>query len=305
MRRLPCNYGVGFADVGESTAREAARTSSEQDESQPKAVKSVIVPPANGPSRDRNESLMTADWLEKIVMGDRVPTALPATFGGELNGPYKVHDIARPDQRVIPGDLSTSWGGRAASQGNPTTVQLIPFLPAKADTMALFQYYTAYIDYLYHIILPNRVEAYIHAIYEAIEKQEPLNLNHLALLFSILASSLFLQLSIQSSVHAETCSREHTFLTGAALIQSNYFAYPTIEGLQATMIVAHHVSNMNSHPSVSALFVHGTIVSQAKNLMLHCIDSPRWQEERKTNEVDMMDIELKRRLWWDLASYDW
>lgn len=305
MRRLPCSYGLSFADVGESTGNKVSRPSSEEDERQPKAVKSVIALPAPGPSRDRNESLMTADWLEKIVMGDRVPTALPATFRGELNGPSKVHGIARPDQGRMPGNLLTPCGNRAASQENPTTVQLIPFLPTKADTMALFQYYTTYIDYLYHVILPNRVEAYIHAIYEAVEKQEPLNLNHLALLFSILASSLFLQLSIQSSTHAETCSREHTFLTGAALIQSNYSAYPTIEGLQATMIVAHHVSNMNSHPSVSSLFVHGMIVNQAKNLMLHCTDSPRCQEERKTNEVEMLEIELKRRLWWDLASYDW
>ncbi|BCR87787.1 fungal specific transcription factor domain-containing protein [Aspergillus chevalieri] len=171
------------------------------------------------------------------------------------------------------------------------------------ETMALFQYYNNYLDYLYHIILPDRVEGQINAIYQAIENQEPLNLGHLALLFSIIASSLFLQLSIESSVHAEACSREYTFLTGAALIQSNYSAYPTIEGLQATLIVAHNLSNTNCHPSVRVLFVHGAIVSQAKSLMLHCIDSPQF--ERKANGTDMIEIELKRRLWWDLASYDW
>lgn len=168
--------------------------------------------------------------------------------------------------------------------------------------MTLLQYYDNYIDYLYHIILPDWVEEQINVIYQAIEDQETLNLNHLALLFSIIASSLFLQLSIESSVHAEAYSREYTFLTGAALIQSNYSAYPTIEGLQATLIVAHNLSNTNCHACVRALFVHGAIVSQAKSLMLHCIDSPRWE---KANSADLMEVELKRRLWWDLASYDW
>lgn len=251
-------------------------------------------------SRARNESVITADWLEKIVMGDRVPTGMQATRRC-LNDHQK--DVLSPEQRAVTGAALSKWGDWTASSENPATVQLLSFLPKKTEAMALFQYYNDYIDYLYHIILPDRVEEQINAIYQAIENQVPLNLNHLALLFSIIASSLFLQLSIESSAYAELCSQEYTFLTGATLIQSNYSAYPTVEGLQATLIVAHNLSNMNSHPTVSALFVHGAIISQAKSLMLHLIDSPRW--ERKANGADMMEVELKRRLWWDLASYDW
>jgi hypothetical protein len=171
--------------------------------------------------------------------------------------------------------------------------------------MALFRYYTNCIDYLYHIIFPKRVEAQIDSIYRAIERGLPPDLNHVALFFSIAASSLFLQLSMESSVHAEVCSREFSFLTGAALIQSNYPVNSTTEGLQAAIIVMHHASNMSCHPSVSGLFAHGAIISQAKNLKLHCIDSPRCREGREANAIDMMDLETKRRLWWDIASYDW
>lgn len=273
-----------------------------QQRQQQQPLGSLVARPASDgqASRDKNESLMTADWLEKIVMSDRLPTALTAARRG-MNESTKSQNVPSAGNM-----LSTSCGDwTTASHENPLTVQLISFLPKEAEAMALFRYYTSYIDYLYHIILPDRVEEQIHAIYQVIEKQEPLNLNHLALLFSILASSLFLQFSIESSVYAEACSREYTFLTGAALIQSNYSAYPTIEGLQATMIVMHNLSNMNSHPLVNSLFIHGAIIGQAKNLMLHCIDSPRWQEERRTNAADKMEVELKRRLWWDLASYDW
>jgi len=269
-----------------------------QDETRMSDLNAAVIRPDGQISRDRNESVMTADWLEKIVMGDRVPTGMRATRR-TLHELPKV-DVMSPAEGVAGNPLPTYW---TASSENPATVQLLSFLPEKTKTRALFQYYDNYLDYLYHIVLPDRVEEQINAIYQAIENQEPLNLGHLALLFSIIASSLFLQLSIESSVHAEACSREYTFLTGAALIQSNYSAYPTIEGLQATLIVAHNLSNTNCHPSVRALFVHGAIVSQAKSLMLHCIDSPQF--ERKANGADMMEVELKRRLWWDLASYDW
>lgn len=314
-RRLTCSYAVGSSEMGvrkkavqpvPNTINDMGTASSGpegvQQQQQQQPLGSVVSRPVSDgqASRDKNESLMTADWLEKIVMSDRMPTALTVAGRG-MNESSKLQNVPSAGNM-----LSTSWGDwTTASRENPLTVQLISFLPKETEAMALFRYYTSYIDYLYHIILPDRVEEQVHTIYQAIEKQEPLNLNHLALLFSILASSLFLQLSIESSVYAEACSREYTFLTGAALIQSNYSAYPTIEGLQATMIVMHNLSNMNSHPLVNSVFIHGAIISQAKNLMLHCIDSPRWQEERRTNATDKMEVELKRRLWWDLASYDW
>ncbi|KAI9929562.1 hypothetical protein MW887_001035 [Aspergillus wentii] len=248
--------------------------------------------------RDNNEPVVTADWLEKIVMGDRIPTAVPAMLREGLNASRENN----PDYTGVAGSLSISF---TASSENPATLQLISFLPKQSETMALFQYYTSYIDYLYHIIIPDHVEEQIYAIYDSIDKNQPVNLNHLALVFAISASSLFLQLSVESSAYAEMCSREFTFLTGAALIQGNYTAYPTVEGLQATMVVAHNISNLHSHPSVNALFSHTTIIGQAKNLMLHCIDSPKYSEERKAKGADVMEVELKRRLWWDLVSYDW
>ncbi|EAW12259.1 fungal specific transcription factor domain-containing protein [Aspergillus clavatus NRRL 1] len=133
----------------------------------------------------------------------------------------------------------------------------------------------------------------------------PADLGHLALLFSIVASSVYFKFSPHCSAYAERCSHEFGYLAGAALIQSNYTACPTLEGLQATIIIIHNLPNSNAHPSTNALFMHGAIVGQARSLMLHCIDSPRCREEREVNGFDAVEVELKRRLWWDVASLDW
>ena len=311
MQRVPVQMGMTAttatnAGIGGQADEGLMGPSSRAHEASRWPVMGVAARPADGQtSRDRNESLETADWLEKIVMGDRVTTGLSSMGGGALTGP-KIQDVVSPRQgsTVTAGmsGMSAEW---TASQDNPATVQLGSFLPKKTEAMALFHYYTGCIDYLYHIILPRRVEEQIHGVYHGVEKGEPVDLNHLALLFSIVASALFLQLSIESSEFAGACSREYTFLTGAALIQGNYSVYPTIEGLQATLIVAHNMTSMNIHPSVNLLFSMGSIVSQAKALMLHCIDSPRFREARKANGCDLMDVELRRRLWWDLVTYDW
>ncbi|OGM42380.1 C6 zinc finger domain protein [Aspergillus bombycis] len=307
-RRLPCSYAIVPAaadthNVGlEDGSRREAAITGQGDTPELQEMRSVDTHPVTNsqPSYRNRESLWTADWLENIHMGDRVPTATPKLLRDELD------ELRNKDDRVPPGTLlpvsCRSWN---ASRENPGTINLQSFLPHKHEAMALFRYYTNYIDYLYHIIFPKRVEAQIDGIYQAIERGQPPNLNHLALLFSIAASSLFLQLSMESSIHAELCSREFSFLTGAALIQSNYPLNPTVEGLQAAMVIMHHASNISCHPSVSGLFILGAVISQAKNLKLHWIDSPRLREEREANPSDAVELETKRRLWWDIASYDW
>ncbi|KAE8378274.1 hypothetical protein BDV26DRAFT_261875 [Aspergillus bertholletiae] len=307
-RRLPCSYGV---------ASDAAHT--QRAESENGGQSEAIVPVSRStfglqeersedtrpfensqPSHRNRESLRTANWLENIHMGDRVPTATPKSLRDELN------ELRDMEYCIAPAVLLTTSSRRwNASRENPATVDLLSFLPDRDEAMIRFKYYIDYIDYLYHIIFPKRVQDQIDGIYRAIENGQPPNLSHVALLFSIAASSSFLQPSMKFSSCAELFSREFSFLTGAALIQSNHLVNPTVEGLQAAMMIMHHASNMNCHPSVSSLFIHAAIVSQAKNLKLHCIDSPQSREEREANPPDAVELETKRRLWWDITSYDW
>jgi hypothetical protein len=46
-------------------------------------------------------------------------------------------------------------------------------------------------------------------------------------------------------------------------------------------------------------------MSQAISMRLHLVDSRQSVDERAANEFDKTNVELKRRLWWDLAAYDW
>lgn len=255
-------------------------------------------------TQNGGEPLRAVDWLENIVMGHRVPSAVPATLRAELSQ-HSDRDMTT-SQHASPVDrLGKSPRPELAFNENPATVHLPSYLPPLAQSMDLFRYYCRYLDMLYHIIIPSRVEKQIQKIYESVAKNEQVNCDHVALLFSIAACALYYQLLGEASEHAERVSQDTTFLAGAALIQGDYIGYPTIEGLQATIIIGHHLSNMNLPPSVSSLFVYRSFVSQAISMKLHLVDSPRAVNERTSSQFDQTTLELKRRLWWDLATYDW
>ncbi|OGE54687.1 hypothetical protein PENARI_c005G05706 [Penicillium arizonense] len=255
--------------------------------------------------RNPNEPLLTADWLETIVMGHRVPSAIPAPLRAELSQNQK-SERSSMRQYPVPGVQSAMIRrDPIALRENPATIHLPSYLPPKAEALSLFRYYCAYLDFQYHLIIQIQVERQIESIYERVACNESMNFGHAALLFSIIASAIYYKLLMESSECADLCSQDTTFLAGAALIQGNYIAYPTIEGLQATMIIGHHLSNMNLPPSVSSFFVHRSFMSQAISMRLHLVDSRQSVDERAANEFDKTNVELKRRLWWDLAAYDW
>lgn len=313
-RRLSCSYGISLERIEPAIAEveNASHTntapSSQGVRGQPREAATMTVPSITDPrsSRTTNESAKTADWLENILMSDRVPSVVSRHLQDEVGQSEAAHDPSRDNREPRLGEaVPDFFQHRLASSENPMTVDLVSYLPEMSKTISLFRYYCQYIDYLYHVIIPLRVEDQINCIYHCIDTASPVNSSHLALLFSILASSVYFQYSNGLSTFAERCSREFVFLTGAALIRSNYTACPTLEGLQASLIVMHYLPNPSFHSSVCSLFLHGTIIGQAKSLMLHCIDSPRCREEREANGFDAHELELKRRLWWDIATFDW
>lgn len=230
-------------------------------------------------------------------MGDRVPAAVSPQLRAELNEKRLGYDEVSGAAHVLLSITSQSW----APNQNPATVDLIQFLPAESDSLALFSYFCRYISYLYHIIIPHVVEGQINEVYRCVERRAPVNRSHLALVFAITGSSLFLQCSIQSSRHAAMCSQRFSFLTGAALTQADYRSYPTVEGLQAALIIFHNISHIHCCTAVSGFFTIGSIIDQAKAMLLHRVDTQS-AEWRKENTIM---LETKRRLWWDIASFDW
>ena len=192
------------------------------------------------------------------------------------------------------------------SQILPTEIDLLTYLPEEAETLSLFRYYCDYLDYQYRLIIPQDAAHTIAAIYQLRSRRKKVDIGQLALVFSILAAAAFFQLlSSDSARLADDCAREITYLVGAALIQSNHVAFPNVEGLQAAMIIARHLPSLFLSEAMASLFIHAALVTQGKALGLHILDSPLSTGTRRECGLTRAAVELRRRLWWDLASCDW
>ena len=300
-RRIDCRYGAT-----DTRARSPVVQPGPQVEDRPsigfassQSTRSAKAPRDEAQRHSTDDSLSTANRLENILMGHRIPTAVPAVLREELSRPQRVQASRQLPDTASSSLLSLGRDGIFPSLKSPATIHVASFLPTEAEALRLFNYYHKHLDYQYHLIIPAKMKRQINNLYDAVASGGPVDLNHIALLFSIFATALSYQLL--SSEVAEACSSETAFLAGAALVQSNYITYPTIEGLQAAMIIAHHLSNLTLNSSVSSLFLHGGLVSQAKSLL----DCPQVVADRQEKGFDKSEVELKRRLWWDLASYDW
>ncbi|KAJ5116717.1 hypothetical protein N7456_001065 [Penicillium angulare] len=308
-RRIPCSYG----DYGPFTGGTATENVAQAAQTSPSGVATapsrhqqrvMTYQTPEGYHRIGDDPLATAVRLENIMMAHRVPTAVSASVRSQLSQSHVSSPISQ--QGSTPGSLSTLIHGCSASSQNPTNLPLVSYLPSRSEMLDLFDYYCTHLDYQYHLIIPSRTRQDIYKVYANILNGEICDLGILALLFGITSATLFFRLlSTTTTEIAESASREAAFLAGAALMQGNYMTCPTVPGLQATLIIGHHIPGLTLDPSVCAYFVPGTMASQGKSLKLHIIDCPRSAEERRINGCDATELELKRRLWWDLASYEW
>jgi hypothetical protein len=233
-------------------------------------------------TQEVTEQERTTDWLENIMMAPRIPDALPMSIKNKLTTKHSAVSVTN----------------------------LTSFLPRETEALAQFNYYVDYVGYLYHTIIPHHVESQIHAIYQSMHdaSSAAVNLNHLALLFSILASAYYFQnlgTNAAPAKQVEKRCHEYIILIATALTQSDYMNYPTVEGLQASLVVIQFLPNHEQDTPTRALFHMGTLVNQCRQMGLFQIDSAQNKAFRKNHGFDPADVELRRRLAWLVASSDW
>jgi hypothetical protein len=95
-----------------------------------------------------------------------------------------------------------------------------------------------------------------------------------------------------------------TLLAQQTLTVTRCLTFPTIETLQSLMLIVHHLMpNIGTIATLRTL--SSMIVQLARGMSLHTMDSPTNKKRPENTPVDWVEIEVKRRLWWHIASTDW
>ena len=89
-------------------------------------------------------------------------------------------------------------------------------------------------------------------------------------------------------------------LARGALLRAKYLTLPTIGTLQANILMIQFLP----FKVQDTAFV-GRLAYSVYILQLYLVGSYQNRKERDMKECDAVEIEIKRRMWWYIASTDW
>lgn len=181
-------------------------------------------------------------------------------------------------------------------------------LPPRHEANTLVDHYFKYIDNFQHVVYIPAVRFLMDTLYTRLDQGLPiLNASHVALLLSIFASSAALCTDYAGTAtlsHPPSVSTKASLVWANAALELLVFSRRTepgtLEDLQAIILMVFFLYHIEgSSTRLRGLFIGA--ISLGRDLSLHKIDTPA----HSPKQTDPIDTEIRRRLWWHIASTDW
>ena len=151
----------------------------------------------------------------------------------------------------------------------------------------------------------TRMENTYHSM---LEGEEPLAAD-LMLLFGIFSSAALAwtpQLLDQMDASREEARSAFIAYVRLALCILDHpgLLQPSTTALVAIATVAHVVMNADGFPIKVYMLRHRCLL-MSRELGIHRLDTAKSIEERRIKGCDVIDVEVKRRVWWNMVASDW
>jgi hypothetical protein len=190
--------------------------------------------------------------------------------------------------------------------GRPITVPEITLaLPSREDADTLFELYVTNVNWAHHVIHGPTVRSRIRRAYDALDHLESPPLPDLALMATIFVVTAYHGLNWPSlpirDTNIKQCCHRWLLLVQRIMSELDHLMSPTVETLQSAILLSQNLPlALAERAAVQAL-----LLSAAHHLQLHRVDSPQIRLSREANGCDVVELETKRRVWWNLVGTDW
>ncbi|CVL08780.1 uncharacterized protein FMAN_14648 [Fusarium mangiferae] len=142
------------------------------------------------------------------------------------------------------------------------------------------------------------------------DKEAP-KFDELLMLFSIFAGAalawtdeLLLRLGATkaNAVSAFDCY----FHSALSIIEDAHTSLPpSVTAVSAICTLAHVAINSDDVVPIKALDLRSRCYNMCREMMIHRLDSPAAQKERDIKPANNIDLEVQRRVWWNMVASDW
>ena len=188
------------------------------------------------------------------------------------------------------------------------------FLPNYSDARMLFDNYVKHIRHYHHIVhIPTLRNHVLENFYLKISRREPVDTDHAALLLGIFASVVYYLSKMGDDPEQQQFQVEKDgpfmilFRYALDLVDHSRRVLPgSVEIVQTCIILLFLDYNLEGL-TLRTRALLAQAVQTAKELGMHRLDSAAAITRRSgtMSIATMIDLEMKRRIWWHLAATDW
>ncbi|KAF2686189.1 hypothetical protein K458DRAFT_363820 [Lentithecium fluviatile CBS 122367] len=179
-------------------------------------------------------------------------------------------------------------------------------LPSYERAVQLLDFYAHNVCWTYHFVHVPTLRRHLQQTYQYLEQDGSPEPSVLALLCSVFALAKYFthQQGTGNEVPGEQGYGTLVALTSRALSQARHLDHPTLESIQAVLLLASSLL-LNTGATTAFRILLTAMYMSAQALLIHQIDSPKNQQQRRNTAYDHVELEMKRRIWWHIASSDW
>lgn len=153
-------------------------------------------------------------------------------------------------------------------------------------------------------------KALLEKTYDSLLEVEEPSAANLMLLFSIFAGAALvwtprLLERLQSTrEEAKAAFKAYARLALDILEHPRLFIQASTTALVAIGTMAHLLMNTDGFPLKVHVLRHRCLL-MAREMQVHRVDTAKSREERRLKGCNMIDIEVQRRVWWNMVASDW
>ncbi|EEU35996.1 uncharacterized protein NECHADRAFT_21902, partial [Fusarium vanettenii 77-13-4] len=264
-------------------------------------------PTSNEDAGQRRLSSNVQNWLSDALLLERLCMGPKAGDSAHSN-PIVVRTcpvrlITRPWSFVFQNEALPSLAV------HPEPIRCV-WLPERQETKRLVDKYISDISFIHHVIHGPSVRRLVDQVYDTINQGNPAPMGPIALLLAIFANATCLWTPQDLSRNlfcgvSEARSQASLWQKAGIEVLDHIQQGPhvSLEATQALVILCYSVVNLEG-VSIKYRALFSRAITMARELGLHCIDSPRHVFGNRAG-FTRLEAEVGRRVWWYLCTTDW